>query len=165
MAVSDRMTTIDLFKAVQGSDIAIAFGNAPLVFGIAAQLFHISGIVLILTPTLLVALRIAGTGLVDYSAAQLERKSRVYVATGLLFVVFSGLFMLIPSATLYQPNPAFQLKLILLPVALAFHYGFLARIAKEEFSQKWLAKIIALFMALLWFAVGMAGRAIGFLAA
>jgi hypothetical protein len=159
------MTSVDLFKAVQASDIAIAFGNAPLAFGIAAQLFHISGIILILTPTLLVALRIAGTGLVHYSATQLERKSRIYVATGLLFVLFSGIFMLIPSATLYQPNPAFQLKLLLLPIALAFHYGFLARISREEFPQKWLAKLVALLMVLLWFAVGMAGRAIGFLAA
>lgn len=159
------MASVDLFKAVQASDIAIAFGNAPLAFGIAAQLFHISGIILILTPTLLVALRIAGTGLVHYSATQLERKSRIYVATGLLFVLFSGIFMLIPSATLYQPNPAFQLKLLLLPIALAFHYGFLARISREEFPQKWLAKLVALLMVLLWFAVGMAGRAIGFLAA
>lgn len=159
------MTSVDLFKAVQASDIAIAFSNAPLAFGIAAQLFHISGIILILTPTLLVALRIAGTGLVHYSATQLERKSRIYVATGLLFVLFSGIFMLIPSATLYQPNPAFQLKLLLLPIALAFHYGFLARISREEFPQKWLAKLVALLMVLLWFAVGMAGRAIGFLAA
>lgn len=159
------MTSIELFRAVQGSDIAVAFGNAPLVFGIAAQLFHIGGIILILTPTLLVALRIAGTGLVDYSAAQLERKSRVYVAAGLLFVVFSGIFMLIPSATLYQPNPAFQLKFLLLPVALVIHYGFLAKIAKTEYAGKWLAKVVALLMVLLWFAVGMAGRAIGFLAA
>jgi len=159
------MTSIELFRAVQGSDIAIAFGNAPLFFGIVAQLFHISGIILILTPTLLVALRIAGTGLVDYSPAELERKSRIYVATGLFFVLFSGIFMLIPSATLYQPNPAFQLKFLLLPVALGIHYGFLARIAKAEYADKWLAKLVAFLMVLLWFAVGMAGRAIGFLAA
>ena len=84
---------------------------------------------------------------------------------GLVLLLFSGLFMLLPSASLYEPNPAFNLKIKLLLLALLAHYTLLGRIAQDAWATRWHAKIIAIFLLVLWFSVGMAGRAIGFMAA
>lgn len=159
------MTTLELFQSVQNSPLALALGQAPVEYGIGAQLLHISGLILVLTPTLLVSLRILGCGLLHFSAEHLEKASRMYVFAGLLMLFFSGLFMLLPSASLYEPNPAFNLKIKLLLLALLAHYALLARIARDTWAARWHAKIIALSLLALWFSVGMAGRAIGFMAA
>lgn len=154
-----------MFQAIQNSSFAIALGQAPLVFGIVAQLFHIAGLILLLTSILLVNLRLLGVGLIHFSAAQLAAYTRPFVLTGLAFLVLSGLFMLIPSAALYEPNPAFWFKMKLFIAALIIQYSLYRKVAAAENPRRWLAIITAIISLLLWFGVGLAGRAIGFVAA
>lgn len=159
------MNTHEIFQAVQNSEFAISLGQAHLLFGIFAQLFHISGLVLLLTSILLVNLRLLGTGLTHFSAPQLEKYTRPFVITGLVLLVLSGVFMLIPSAALYEPNPAFWLKMKLLVVALVIQYSLYRKVASIENPHRALAIVTAIISLLLWFSVGLAGRAIGFVAA
>lgn len=159
------MTTHELFQAVQNSDIAIALGQANILFGILAQLFHIGGLVLLLTSILLVNLRLLGVGLTHFSAPELARYTKPFVLTGLIFLIASGVFMLVPSAALYEPNPAFWLKLKLLAVALIIQFTLYRAVTATEIPHRLLAITTAIISLLLWFSVGLAGRAIGFVAA
>lgn len=159
------MNTQELFQAVQNSDIAIALGQAHIFFGILAQLFHISGLVLLLTSILLVNLRLLGVGLTHFSAPQLAQYTQPFIYTGLGFLILSGVFMLAPSAALYEPNPAFWIKLKLFAVALVIQFTLYRAVTKTETSNRLLAISTAIISLLLWFSVGLAGRAIGFVAA
>ena len=159
------MDTHSLFQLLQDSDFAVGIGQMNIVFGIFAQLFHIAGLVLLLTSVLLVNLRLLGTGLTQFSAAELDRASRPYFLLGLGFLILSGLFMFVPSAALYEPNPAFWLKLKILVLAVLLHFTWHRKVAAAEKPGKWLATGAAVASLFLWFGVGLAGRAIGFVAA
>ncbi len=159
------MNTQELFQAVQNSDIAIALGQAPLFFGILAQLFHIGGLVLLLTSILLVNLRLLGVGFTWFSAPQLAQYTKPFIYTGLLFLILSGVFMLAPSAALYEPNPAFWIKLKLFAVALIIQFTLYRAVSTSENPNRVLAVTTAIVSLVLWFSVGLAGRAIGFVAA
>ncbi len=159
------MTTETLFQSIQNSSIAVALGQAHLIFGIFAQLFHIAGLVLVLTSILLVNLRLLGVGLTHFSTPQLANYTKPFVVTGLAFLVLSGIFMLVPSAALYEPNPAFWFKMKLFVVALIIQYSLYRKVAATENPRPWLAILTASISLLLWFGVGLAGRAIGFVAA
>ncbi len=159
------MNTQIIFQAIQNSSLAVALGQAHLVFGIFAQLFHIAGLVLLLTSILVVNLRLLGVGLTYFSAPELANYTRPFVFTGLIFLLLSGLFMLIPSAALYEPNPAFWLKVKLLVAALIVQHSVYKKVTTAEAPAPWLAAITAIVSLVLWFAVGLAGRAIGFVAA
>jgi hypothetical protein len=159
------LSTHDLFLFLQDSELAIEIGQLNIVFGIFAQLFHIAGLMLVLTSVLLVNLRLLGTGLTQVSALQLDRASRPYILLGLVFLILSGLFMFVPSAALYEPNPAFWLKLKLLGIALVLHFTLHRHIVEKEAPDRRLAIVSASASLVLWFAIGLAGRAIGFVAA
>jgi uncharacterized membrane protein SirB2 len=160
-----NMSTEAIFQTIQNSNIGITLGQAHLVFGIFAQLFHIVGLVLLLTSILLVNLRLLGAGLTHFSAPQLANYTKPFVLTGLIFLILSGLFMLIPSAALYEPNPAFWIKMKLLVIALFVQYSLFKYVAAKENPATWLAIVTAVVSLALWFSVGLAGRAIGFVAA
>ena len=159
------MNTQELFQAVQNSEIAIALGQANIFFGILAQLFHISGLVLLLTSILLVNLRLLGAGLTHFTAPQLAQYTKPFIYTGLGFLILSGVFMLAPSAALYEPNPAFWIKLKLFAVALIIQFTLYRAVTKTETPNRLLAISTAILSLLLWLSVGLAGRAIGFVAA
>ena len=159
------MSTQEIFQTIQNSDLAIALGQAHLLYGILAQLFHISGLVLLLTSILLVNLRLLGVGLTYFSAPELARYTKPFVFTGLVFLVLSGVFMLVPSAALYEPNPAFWIKLKLFAVALIIQFTLYRAVTTTKTPNRLLAIVTAIVSLSLWFAVGLAGRAIGFVAA
>ena len=159
------MTTADFFHWVQNSEFATELGQAPLFFGTIAQLFHIAGFLLILTSSVLISLRVLGNNFIGITTIELKEKSQPAVLLGLLFVVVSGVFMLLPSAALYEPNPAFWLKMKLLIAALISHFLVLGTALRTVNFFGLVAKLIALVNLLLWFSVAVAGRAIGFFAA
>lgn len=165
MVTRFNMSSAELFQSIQASEFSSALGRAPLVYGVFAQLFHIAGLLFILTPSLLISFRLLGNNFLHASASDLRLGSRTLVLTGLLFTILSGLFMLLPSAALYEPNPVFWLKMKLFIAALGVHFLFLTPMLQESREKTFLAKAIAIFSLLLWFAVGAAGRAIGFFAA
>ena len=159
------MTTAEFFHWIQNTEFATQLGQAPLIYGTVAQLIHITGFLLILTSSLLISLRVLGSNFTDFTALELKKKSQPAVLIGLLFVVVSGAFMLLPSAELYEPNPAFWLKMKLLVAALVSHFLVLGvLLGKVNFSCL-VSQLMALVNLLLWLSVAVAGRAIGFFAA
>ena len=73
--------------------------------------------------------------------------------------------MVAPSAALYYPNPAFWLKFQLLALALIVQFTLYRKVTASEKPNRALAVITAVVSLALWFGVGIAGRAIGYVAA
>lgn len=159
------MSTQQLFQSIQNSDIAIAMGQSNHLFGVLAQLFHIAGLIFILASVLLVNLRLLGIGLINQTPTELVKATNPFIWSGLVFLFFSGLFMFVPSAALYYPNPAFWFKMQVLVVAVLVQFTLYRKVTAQQSPKPSLATVTAISSLLLWFAVGLAGRAIGFMAA
>jgi hypothetical protein len=159
------VSTQPIFQAIQDSEFVISLGQANHLYGILAQIFHISGLILILAPLLLVNLRLLGAGLTNQPITKLVKATNPLIWLGLLFIALSGFFMFAPSATLYYSNPAFWLKFQLLGFALIVQFTLYKKITATDAPSRALAIITAIISLTLWFGVGIAGRAIGFVAA
>lgn len=159
------MSTQPFFQALQNSELAISIGQSNHLYGVLAQIFHITGLILILAPLLIVNLRLLGAGLTNQSIATLVKATNPLIWLGFIFITLSGLFMFAPSAALYYPNPAFWLKFQLLAFALIVQFTLYKKITSTEAPNRVLATVTAITSLTLWFGVGIAGRAIGFVAA
>ena len=159
------MSTQALFLALQNSEFGIGIGQANRLYGIAAQLFHITGLIFILSSILLVNLRLLGVGLIQQPVGLLVKRTNPLIWAGLILITLSGFFMFAPSAALYYPNPAFWLKFQLLGFALFVQFTLYRTVTATETPNIYLAKSVAVISIILWFGVGLSGRAIGFVAA
>jgi hypothetical membrane protein len=159
------VNTQQVFQALQNSEIGISMGQSNNLFGVLAQLFHILGLVFVLASIFLVNLRLLGYGLVNQTPAQLVRATNPYVWTGLLFLALSGVFMFVPSAALYYPNPAFWFKFKVMIGALIIQFTLYQYVTSQKSPHRLVAIITAITSIILWLLVGFAGRAIGFMAA
>lgn len=157
------MSTQALFNSLQHSHLGASLGQMNHLYGALAQLFHITGLILVLGSILLVNLRLLGAGLYRQPVAELVRSTNPLIWLGLAFLAGSGLFLFIPSAGLYYPNPAFWLKFSLLGLALLLQFTLYRKVTAAEAPSRWLSVVTALLSLTLWFGVGLAGRAIGFL--
>lgn len=156
------MSTQAIFNALQTSVLGSQIGKLDPLFGAVAQLFHIIGFLLILTSILVVNLRLLGAGLKSQSVSRLVKATNPLVVYGLGLLVFSGLFIILPSANIYYPNPAFWIKLILLALALLIQFTLYRKVTAIESPSPVLASATAVISLVLWFSVAYAGRAIGF---
>jgi uncharacterized membrane protein len=86
-------------------------------------------------------------------------------AGGLLAMSVIGFLLFMGGTMRYYHNPAFRLKMLLFVIALVFHFALQIRVARQapERSQnsRWL-KLGSIVSLLLWFTIGLAGRATGY---
>lgn len=157
------MSTESLFNELQRSGLSQSISQLDAIAGALAQLFHIAGFLLILTAVLLVNLRLIGLGLSKQPIPKLAKAAKPLVLYGFLLLLLSGLFIFLPSAALYYPNPAFWLKFILLGLALIIQFTLYQKVTSVESPNRILARLTAVLSLTLWFGVAFAGRAIGFL--
>jgi small-conductance mechanosensitive channel len=133
--------------------VAHAISKSHHLVGAGLQVVHIIGFVALLAAALLLALRQFGLALPGVPRERLDREIGRILWIGLGFAVFSGTLMFISSPLLYFYNRAFEWKLVLLAVAVLVQW-LLFRSAQRGL-------LVAASLAL-WFGVGIAGRAIGF---
>lgn len=157
------MTTEAFFNELQTNQVSLYISQLNAFAGAIAQLFHILGFLLILTAVLIVNLRLIGLGLRKQPIPYLAKVTNPLILAGLVLVAISGLFILLPSASLYYPNPAFWLKFYLLAAVLVVHFTLTRLVTRKEQPNPVLAISAAVVSLTLWFGVAFAGRAIGFL--
>jgi len=156
------MTTNQLLHALQDSTLGLWVRKSDHLVGAGIQVFHIIGLILLLTATLVLTLRLFGQGLRKQLLPELALALAPLFWIGYALIVISGVLMFIGNAVIYFDNPAFQAKMIFFALAtliqLVLFAFFLDRLSR---LSAWL-KIAAGFGFSLWLAVGLAGRAIGF---
>ena len=156
------MSILDLFKTIQSSHFAHFIGSQNHLFGAFLQLLHITGLILVLTSIILVALNLLGTGLRRQPAGLLADSTEKLIWSGLGLLAVSGLLIFIPAATNYYKNPAFWSKFALLATAVVIHKTLYWHVTHNEDVSPTLAKFTGILILLLWFSVAFAARFIGF---
>jgi len=156
------MTTADALAFIQSTALshAISKSNHLLIAGF--QVFHVIGFVLLLAALVLVSLRLLGLILQQETVPQVARQAQRLLWSGLALAVTSGTLMFIGSPRHYFYNPAFEVKMLLLIAAVIIQAGLFRKVAGSTAPNPWLARTSVALSLALWFAVSMAGRAIGF---
>src|SRR5205807_2066044 len=128
------------------------------------QSFHLFGLTLVLGTTVVFNLRLLGFGVRRISMAALTNQLWRLAVGGLLLSVATGILVFIPDPARYAANTAFKTKLVILMVAVLFHFTIFRKVVTAAQPPGGLrAAVIAAISLTLWFSVGWAGRAIAFL--
>jgi cytochrome bd-type quinol oxidase subunit 2 len=156
------MTTPDALNLIQSSALshAISKSNHLLIAGF--QVFHVMGFVLLLAALVLISLRLLGLVLTQQTVPEVASQALRLVWSGLALAVGSGVLMFIGSPKHYFYNPAFDVKMVLLLVAVLVQALLFRKVANSDHPSPWLARTTVAVSLVFWFAVSMAGRAIGF---
>jgi hypothetical protein len=157
------MSTEVLFNSIQHSSLGDVLGKADPLIGALSQLIHIAGLILILSAVVLVNLRLLGFGLKRQSLPELVKTTTPQIWYGLVLLVLSGLFIFIPSATIYLHNTAFWTKFSLLAIVLVIQFTLFRKVTSVENPKRGVAILTAVTSLVLWFGVAFAGRFIGYI--
>src|ERR1700743_16984 len=156
------MTTETFLDAISGTALshAISKSNHLLIAGF--QVFHVMGFVLLLAALVLLSLRLLALILTQQTVPEVAQQALRLLWSGLALAVGSGLLMFIGSPRHYFYNPAFDVKMVLLVAATLVQAVLFRKGANSDHPTPWLARTSVALSLSLWFAVSMAGRAIGF---
>ena len=141
----------------------IAFENplneSALAFPVL-ECFHILGFAMTLGTIALVDFRLLGLGL-RQNAGDLAKVLAPWTLFGLITVLVSGPMLFSSDPDMYYLNFSFQIKMVLLVLALVFHYTIRRKLLRGELSPD-LSKPVACISLLLWSSIIFAGIFIAF---
>ncbi|MDR1854016.1 MAG: hypothetical protein LBR05_03815 [Azoarcus sp.] len=156
------MSTLDVLTALAASPLGQAIGQSNHLVGATAQVFHILGFVALLASVVFINLRLLGRVLPNVPLQEVVRLPVKFIWWGFGFASVSGLLMFIAVPTLYYANPAFILKLVLYVLAIVFQIVLYQYTLRQKNPEKSLVLASVALSVILWFGVGLAGRAIGY---
>ena len=157
------MTTLIAFaESLQHTALGLALREASPAAVLGIQIAHVLGLILLLTSLLIVNLRLLGWGLVSLPLTQVVHATRWALRIGLVFAIGSGTLLFFSAPVHYIANAAFVPKMSLLLFALVVQASLYRKVTHTERSTPLLARGTAVLSLTLWFSVGLAGRAIGF---
>jgi hypothetical protein len=143
----------------------MAFENplneSPFTFPIL-ECFHIVGFAVAVGTIALVDFRLLGFGLRRQSAAELAQALAPWTLFGLVLVLLSGPMLFSSDPDMYYLNRSFQIKMVLLLLALVFHYTIRRKMLRGELSPG-ANKPIACISLALWTGIIFAGIFIAFI--
>jgi hypothetical protein len=125
---------------------------------------HLFGLTLLLGSVIVMSLRLVGIFLRDRPTGEVRQVTGRVAIIGLVVMMASGLLVFTGGAEAYYSGYWFRLKMTLLVVAVAFHFT-VARVVSNAPAGRFPAIVNVLTGVvglLLWFSVGLAGRAIAF---
>jgi hypothetical protein len=143
----------------------IAFENplneSPLTFPIL-ECFHILGFAMTMGTIALVDFRLLGFGLRRQNAAELSKALAPWTLFGLVTVLLSGPLLFSSDPDMYYLNRSFQIKMVLLLLAIVFHYTVRRKLLRGELSPS-LNGLVACISLALWTSVIFGGIFIAFI--
>jgi hypothetical protein len=154
------MSFEDLFPAIKpwietlpGLGKTKIFGETTLldVFAVFGAM-HLVGVALLGGCSILLNLRFMGAGLIDATPARIERGLRIWLITGIVLALLSGLVMgTLTAGKVYSSAPFFS-KMLALAAALIFSFGVSNSIARSDGAISRGAMVAAVIGMLFWFA-------------
>ncbi len=126
------------------------------------QIVHVVGLLMLLSALLLMSLRLLGATLEQTPVSQVARLPTRMFWLGVTLAIVSGLLMFIGSPAHYFYNRAFDLKILLLLAAVTLQLALFQPLAAADSPPPGLVRLSVALSLLLWFGIGVAGRAIGF---
>jgi hypothetical protein len=143
--------------------ISQAIRNSRMAFPIIEN-FHLFALTVLLGTLVILVLRQFGLIYQAQPISEVAAQLRPWNRWSLAVMLTSGILLFLSEAMKCYGNTSFRVKMIFLFAALVFQFAFFNRIVKNEGMSAPIGGKIAAAVALcLWFGVGLAGRAIGFL--
>ncbi len=161
------MTFLQLTDLIEDLPISAYIGAGPL-FGIFEAL-HMVGLAILLGSLFMVDLRLLNLAARRYSVRQLSDELTPWTWAGFILVFVTGLLLVVTNLTHYVVNRGFQLKMLLLVLAIANMVAFHATVWRQV--DAWgagakipvAAKVAGGLSLLFWIGVIFLGRWIAFL--
>lgn len=131
------------------------------------QTIHILGIAMVVSSVFLIDLRILQITRSQSTAATAHRYVP-WIWTGLGILATSGLTLIIAEPQRALPNPAFQIKMLLLSIAIATTCAFQTSLRRnasfwEGSGPARMMNVLAMGVFVLWCSIALAGRLIAYL--
>jgi hypothetical protein len=118
----------------------------------------------LLGSVVVLSLRQFNLALTGQSVAEVAAHLKPWNRWGLVVILVSGILLFLSEARKCYSTTSFRVKMIFLFFALIFQFTIYSRLVVREQTYKVRPRKVAAGIALfLWFGVGLAGRAIGFL--
>ncbi len=133
--------------------------GAPWPFP-AVEILHLAGLVLVFGSILLLNLRIFGRILRQQPVSQVAAGLAPITLIGVIAQFVSGPVLFMATAAHFFENGPFRLKLLLLAVALTYHFGVHRRLALKSISSSGVLQASAAVSMLLWIGVVLSGLSI-----
>lgn len=147
-----------LFTWMQATAVAATVRESLLVTG-ALSAIHLLGFTLVTGGAFVANLRLVGVLFTDHPVLDVARPAGRGVAVGLTISLATGLLLFAPRATAASINSIFQLKMLLLGMAVAFHFTIHRTATRKASAAPAALRTIGATGFLLWTGVAMAGCA------
>lgn len=133
--------------------------GVPLV-----QSLHLFGITMLLGTTVALNVRLLGFGFKRIPLPLFADQLWPWVKGGLFLTIGAGILVFLPDPTRYAHSEPFQLKMVLLCLALLYQFLVFRKVLRKDPESRPLGRNVAFasLSLLLWFGVGWSGRAIAF---
>ncbi len=125
------------------------------------QCIHVAGFALSVGTIAIVDFRLLNLILPQRTPAQLLRETALWTLAGIVLTVFTGLLLFSSDPDMYYLNFSFDLKMILLALAIVFNYTIHRR-AVQSGPSPVTGTIVACASLALWISVLFGGIFIGF---
>jgi hypothetical protein len=155
------MSLLALFQWFEASPISSAIKTSNWAFAVIESV-HLLGLALIGGILLIVNLRLLGLGLRRYPLTALSLDLRPWFGFSLVVMLSTGFALFLSEAVKCYYSQPFWLKMLSLVLATTFTLTVQRRVIMSPQSSGFRQKTVAIVSLLLWFAVGAAGRWIGF---
>jgi len=158
------MSILSLFQWYDHTGLAAWMHKSAWGFAVV-EMFHLVALGLFGGAILIVNLRLLGVFLPDRPTSQIARSLSPLIFGTLAILAVTGVLMISEEAMKCYHNAAFRRKMALFVPALLISWEVHRRVAvsPEPFASERTAKFAAVATLALWFAVGVAGRAVGYL--
>ncbi len=146
------------FVWLEGTRVALTIRDSLLLTGGLSAL-HLVGFTLTTGGALVANLNLLGVLFRDRSAIEITRPATRGIAVGLTVSVITGVLLFTTRATAASENGIFQLKMLLLASAAAFHLSVHQRVTRDGAAGPLMRRGTAVVGLMLWTALALAGCA------
>jgi hypothetical protein len=156
-------TIMPFFQWCDSSWLGAAMRSSRAAFPIVEN-FHLFALTVLLGTLIVLCLREFGVLYKTVPLQDLAAQLRPWNLWSLAVMLCSGILLFLSEAMKCYGNTSFRVKMLFLFAALIFQFAVFNRIVKKQGPAASRSGKVAAAVALcLWFGVGLAGRAIGFL--
>jgi hypothetical protein len=153
---------LHLFKWFESTVLGAVIRSSTYLFP-AIEVLHLLGLTVLLGAIVVLDMRLLGFGLRRQSIPRVAQAMTPLIWTGIAISFPSGTLLFVAEAVKCYDNAAFWFKMACLFAAVVFQVTVHRAVTSSDDIQPLRAKFTGAVSLLLWFAVGVGGRAIGFL--
>ena len=143
---------------IETSRLASTIGQSLLLTGLLSAV-HLLGMTLVTGGAVVSGLRFMGVLLRDGPVSAVAAAAGRGITVGLAVSLTSWLLLFSPRASMAVDNSIFQLKMLLLAVAILFHVTHYRRLTKSNETDSFSIRLSGATALVLWIGVALAGSA------